>query len=93
MRPTMPFSAAGTRPDPAVSVPSANGTMPRATTMAEPDDEPPGTRVGSHALRGTGCGVRVPTRPVANWSMLVLPTGIAPAAIKRSTQYACSAGV
>ena len=31
----------------------------------------------------TAC--RVPTRPVANWSMLVLPSGIAPAAISRAT--------
>ena len=36
-------SAAGTRPDPAVSVPSASVTIPRATATAEPDDDPPGT--------------------------------------------------
>ena len=34
--PTMLLNPAGTRPDPAVSVPSANGTRPRATTEAEP---------------------------------------------------------
>ena len=44
--PTMPFSAAGTRPEPAVSVPSAKAAMPRATATAEPEDEPPGTIPG-----------------------------------------------
>lgn len=39
--PTMLLNPAGTRPDPAVSVPSANGTVPRATTEAEPELEPP----------------------------------------------------
>jgi len=34
---------AGTRPDPAVSVPSAKGTSPRATATAEPELEPPDT--------------------------------------------------
>jgi hypothetical protein len=32
---------AGTRPDPAVSVPSANATWPRATAAAEPLLDPP----------------------------------------------------
>ncbi len=59
--PTMLPNAAGTRPDPAVSVPSANGTMPAATAQAEPDDEPPGTcvRHRTHcAARRTGCACR-----------------------------------
>ena len=34
--PTMLLSAAGTRPEPAVSVPSASGTSPAATATAEP---------------------------------------------------------
>ena len=33
---------AGTRPDPAVSVPSASGTNPAATATAEPELDPPG---------------------------------------------------
>ena len=40
--PTMPLKPAGTRPEPAVSVPSANVTRPRATATAEPELEPPG---------------------------------------------------
>ena len=51
LSPTMPLSAAGTRPDPAVSVPSANGTSPSATATAEPELDPPGTSGGSSALR------------------------------------------
>ena len=52
--PTRLFNPAGTRPDPAVSVPSAKLTMPPATATADPDEEPPGTIAGSKLLRGTG---------------------------------------
>jgi hypothetical protein len=38
----MLLKAAGTRPDPAVSVPSAKLTKPAETATAEPDDDPPG---------------------------------------------------
>ncbi len=50
--PTMLLKAAGTRPDPAVSVPSAKLTNPAATATAEPELDPPGTHKGSMALRG-----------------------------------------
>ena len=53
-RPTMLLRPAGTRPEPAVSVPSAKGTRPRATATAEPELEPPGTIVGSKVFFGTG---------------------------------------
>ena len=49
----MPLSAAGTRPDPAVSVPSENGTRPAPTAVAEPELDPPGMSPGRKALRGT----------------------------------------
>ena len=52
--PTMLFSAAGTRPEPAVSVPSEKLTSPRATATAEPEDDPPGTIAGSTAFLGIG---------------------------------------
>ncbi len=42
----MPLSAAGTRPDPAVSVPRANGTSPWATTTPDPELDPPDTQPG-----------------------------------------------
>ncbi len=52
LRPTMLFNPAGTRPEPAVSVPSESGTRPAATATAEPELEPPGIIAGSKVLRG-----------------------------------------
>ena len=51
----MLLSAAGTRPEPAVSVPSASGTMPAATATAEPraraaGDQAAIERVARHAI-------------------------------------------
>src|SRR5882724_8649365 len=53
LSPTMLFIPAGTRPEPAVSVPSANGTRPAATATPEPALDPPGMSFGSKVLRGT----------------------------------------
>ena len=39
--PTRLLKAAGMRPDPAVSVPSAKLTSPAPTATAEPDEDPP----------------------------------------------------
>jgi hypothetical protein len=91
LAPTMPWKAAGTRPEPAVSVPSARSQIPSATATAEPELEPPATRVGSRASRTAPYGLRVPTRPVANWSRLVLPRTSAPAARSRATAGASAA--
>ncbi len=41
LTPTIPLKAAGTRPDPAVSVPRAKATRRAATATAEPELEPP----------------------------------------------------
>jgi hypothetical protein len=41
LTPTMLLSAAGTRPEPAVSVPSAKAARPAATATPEPELEPP----------------------------------------------------
>ncbi len=84
---------AGMRPEPAVSVPSASGTSPRATATAEPELEPPLTRVGSQVLTGAPCGERVPTSPVANWSRLVLASHTAPASSRRCTAVAVCVAV
>ena len=43
----MPHSEAGTRTEPAVSVPSAAGASRAATALAEPPLDPPGMRVKS----------------------------------------------
>ena len=48
----MLLSPAGTRPEPAVSVPSESGTRPAATATAEPELDPPGISAGSKVLRG-----------------------------------------
>jgi hypothetical protein len=80
LTPTQPHKPAGTRPEPAVSVPSAKDTRPAPTATALPLLEPPLMKRLSKGLRGqSGEGVRVPTSPAANWSMLVLPTLMAPA--------------
>ena len=50
--PTMLLSIAGTRPLPAVSVPSASGTSPAETATAEPELEPPGMRSPRSGLCG-----------------------------------------
>ena len=88
--PTVPVRPAGTRPDPAVSVPRANVTSPAATATADPELEPPAMIAGSNGFRTIPYGERVPDRPVANWSRLVLPTRIAPASRTRWTTGAVS---
>ena len=87
------WNAAGTRPDPAVSVPSAKLTQPWATATDEPELDPPEMKSGSKAFRHAPYGERVPLRPVANWSRLVLPIGTAPAAISWRTTKASASGV
>ncbi len=55
-RPTMLLKPAGTRPEPAVSVPRAKGTSPRATTTAEPELEPPLMRSAASAAARPAVG-------------------------------------
>ena len=50
--PTMLLSIAGTRPLPAVSVPSASGTSPAETATADPELDPPGMRSARTGLTG-----------------------------------------
>lgn len=79
LSPTMLFGAAGTRPDPAVSVPSANETYPAPPPPPNPrrtrPAQSPNRRHSSASHRASA-----PTNPVANWSRFVLPKAIAPAA-------------
>ncbi len=88
LKPTIPLSAAGTRPLPAVSVPRANGTTPAATATALPELLPPLMWSSESTQWHAPYGERVPTRPVANWSMFVLPMGTAPTATSWSTTRA-----
>src|SRR5258706_3016 len=53
LRPMMLLRAAGTRPEPAVSVPREKVTRPAATATAEPELEPPEMKSELKAL-GTG---------------------------------------
>ena len=90
--PTTPQSAAGCRIEPPVSVPSASGASPAATAAAEPPLDPPGTMRASHGLcvvPKAECSV---DEPIANSSMLVLPSGINPAARARVTTPASYSG-
>jgi hypothetical protein len=75
-----------------VSVPSAKLTRPAATAMADPELDPPAINPPPNTLWVTPYGERVPVSPVANWSMLVLPTTIAPASRSRRTQPALRSG-
>src|SRR6478672_7041150 len=91
-RPTRLLKAAGTLPEPAVSVPSEKLTRPRATATADPELDPPETYSSSNTQEQAPYGERTPTRPVANWSRFVLPIRIAPASKSRWTAKAVLAG-
>ncbi len=84
----MPQNAAGWRIEPPVSVPSPPAARPAATAAAGPPDEPPGTRARSQGLRvGLKAEYSV-EEPMANSSMLPLPSITAPAAPRRSMAVA-----
>ena len=50
-RPTSPQHDAGTRSEPAPSLPCASGTAPAATSAADPPLDPPVPRSSAHGLR------------------------------------------
>src|ERR1700730_723720 len=87
---TMLLNAAGTRPEPAVSVPKAKLPKPVATATAEPELDPPEMYAALKAFEHAPYGDRTPTRPVANWSRFVFPIRIPPALRKRPTTVASS---
>ena len=71
-----------------MSEPSASATWPEATAAAEPPEEPPGTREVSQGFAVGWKALDSVELPKANSSMLVLPTGTAPASSTRRTQVA-----
>ena len=81
--PTVPVKAAGWRIEPPVSVPVAPRHSCAATAAAEPPDEPPGVSGVFEPLRrhgectGPKCEVSF-DEPIANSSLLVLPSSTAP---------------
>src|SRR4051812_18939048 len=88
----MPHSAAGWRIDPPVSLPRDPAAMPADTATALPPLEPPAVRGGSPGLRIGPKALFSPEEPIANSSMLVLPTKTASAARRRATTVASYGG-
>ena len=92
-RPTRPQSAAGCLIEPPVSEPSAQGASPPATAAADPPEEPPGTRVGSHGFRVGPYAEFSVDEPIANSSMFVLPIVGSPASLQRAATVESKTGV
>ena len=91
-RPTLPQSADGCLIEPPVSEPSAHGARPAETAAAEPPPEPPGTRAGSHGLRDGPQAEFSVDEPIANSSVLVLPSRDSPAVLQRAATVASKTG-
>src|SRR4051794_41611948 len=77
--PTRPLNAAGTRPLPAVSVPSASGTTPAATATALPELLPPLTWRGGWTRWQAPYGHRGASTPGEYASILAMAVGAGPA--------------
>src|SRR5258707_12029071 len=90
LRPVRPHHDAGSRTEPPVSVPIAQGAKPAATATPEPLLDPPGVRwtARSHGFHGVPRCWLVPQPPIANSTVCVLPITISPAAIRRCARVA-----
>ena len=75
-----------------MSDPSAHGVSPAVTAAAEPPPEPPGTRVGSHGFRDGPQAEFSVEEPMANSSVLVLPSSERPASFTRAATVASNTG-
>src|SRR5438105_1974110 len=84
----MPQNEAGTRIDPAPSVPTAIGPRPAATAAAAPPLEPPGVCPRLHGLRALPVRMESPVAFQPKSGAVVLPNTMAPAARTRSTTTA-----
>jgi hypothetical protein len=89
--PTRPQAAAGIRIDPPPSAAVAIGASPAATAAAEPPEEPPGVRDGSHGLRVIPLACEAVHGKIISSGTFVIATGIAPAARSRASSTASSA--
>ena len=74
--------------DPPVSEPSPSGVNPAATAAAEPPLLPPGTLLVSRGLRVAPKAEFSVELPMANSSMFVLPSAMAPARRRAVTTVA-----
>src|ERR1700694_4387888 len=90
--PTMPQNDAGIRIEQPKSVPCASGAIPVATATADPPEEPAGLSAGFQGLRVTPNTSLKVLAPAANSGVLVLPSTMVPAALRRRTTSASSAG-
>src|SRR6185436_11272910 len=74
--PTTPHQAAGTRTEPAVSVPKATSAIPLATATADPQLEPPGSKLCEllSGLVGVPKYALKPEGATANSLRFTLPT-------------------
>ena len=90
LSPTTPHHAAGSRTEPPVSVPIAQGARPAATATPDPALDPPGVRctARSHGFQGVPNCWLVPQPPMANCTVWVFPSTIMPAATIFSTRVA-----
>ena len=84
----MPHKDAGCLMEPPVSVPVPRGAKPAATAAAAPPELPPGTRVVSQGFRVTPNREVSVEEPMANSSILVLPSMTVPASRSRVTTVA-----
>src|SRR6266536_2345156 len=87
LRPTSPHALAGMRMDPPPSLACATGTMPLATAAADPPDEPPAERPGSHGLRAGGKLRASVVTVVPNSGTFVRPSGTKTAVRNCSARY------
>ena len=76
-----------------MSVPSAQGASPPATAAADPPDDPPGTRSGSHGFFDGPKAEFSVDEPIANSSRLVFPMMGSPASLQRAATVESNWGV
>src|SRR5690606_24462271 len=88
LMPVRPQKEAGRRIEPPVSLAVAAGHRWAATAAAEPPEEPPGTRSVFQGLCTGPYQLVSLEEPMANSSILVLPSVMAPSAARRSTMVA-----
>src|SRR5699024_5039772 len=88
LKPRTPWQAAGTRTEPAVSVPRAKGTASAATNAADPELDPAVHRAGSTGFITRPKTDSSPSRPYEYSWQCVLATGLAPASSNRDATRA-----
>ena len=92
LRPTTPHMLAGRRIEPPASLPRLAKTRRPATAAAEPLDEPPVTRPGSHGFLARPASTLNPKGLQPLSEVLTPPTSMAPAASRRSSTVAVTSG-